>query len=115
VVQRQLWLKENVPGMSLTKAYDQARKEFYNIRHQEEVERRVAREEALSTGAYFGKSALEIGMQLEDKEYEAWKVWALNEIALISQHRDAAANSAAALEEDPLDVAGQTDAEVLTA
>lgn len=62
--------------MSPTRAYDHARKEFYALRLQEDVERRIAKEEALATGAYFGKSALEIGMKVEDKEYERWKSWA---------------------------------------
>ncbi|EON62744.1 hypothetical protein W97_01969 [Coniosporium apollinis CBS 100218] len=83
VVQRQLYLmKRGGPEgqpMSKEAAYDKARKEFYAHRHQDEVERRVAREEALHVGAYFGKSALEIGMELEDKSYEDWKVWATKE------------------------------------
>lgn len=57
-------------------AYDQARKEFYSLRHEEEVERRIAKEEAGYVGAYFGKSRLEVGMELEDKEYDRWKSWA---------------------------------------
>lgn len=73
--------------MTSSKAYDQARQEFYAIRHQEDVERRVAKEEALATGAYFGKSMLEIGMELEDKTYEGWKTWALQEIEVIGQQR----------------------------
>lgn len=73
--------------MTSSKAYDQARQEFYAIRHQEDVERRVAKEEALATGAYFGKSMLEIGMELEDKTYEGWKEWALKEIEVIAQQR----------------------------
>jgi len=72
VVQRQLWLMQN-GNLSKSAAYDQARKEFYAHRHQEDIERRVSREEALATGAYFGLSPQEIGMQLEDKEYERWK------------------------------------------
>ncbi|MCJ1466317.1 mitochondrial ribosomal small subunit component [Pseudocyphellaria aurata] len=79
VVQRQLWLmkKARLPSQE---AYDQARKEFYALRLQEDVERRVAKEEALATGAYFGKSALEIGMGLEDRQYEKWRSWASQRI-----------------------------------
>ncbi len=73
--------------MTSAKAYDQARQEFYAIRHQEDVERRVAKEEALATGAYFGKSQLEIGMELEDKTFESWKEWAIKEIEVIQQQR----------------------------
>ena len=89
VVQRQLWLRHNKPGITHAQAYDQARKEFYDVRLQEDVERRVAKEEAMSTGAYFGKSALEIGMELEDKEHERWKRWATKEIAVAEQRQAA--------------------------
>lgn len=75
--------------MTSAKAYDQARHEFYAIRHQEDVERRVAKEEALATGAYFGKSMLEIGMELEDKTYESWREWAQKEVEVIEQQRSA--------------------------
>lgn len=78
-----------MPGITSAQAYDQARKEFYDLRLQEDVERRVAKEEAMSTGAYFGKSALDIGMELEDKEYEKWKEWATKEVALAEQRQAA--------------------------
>lgn len=60
-------------------AYNQARREFYELRHREDVERRVAKEEAMATGAYFGKSTLEVGMELEDIWQEKWKQWAIRE------------------------------------
>jgi small subunit ribosomal protein S23 len=59
------------------------------MRLQEEVERRVAKEEAISTGAYFGPSILDIGMQLEDKEYENWKAWAQKEVEMFEQRNAA--------------------------
>lgn len=74
VVQRQLWLMEH-GGLSKNKAYDQARREFYALRQEEEIERRVAREEARYVGAYFGKTRSDISMELEDEEYERWKLW----------------------------------------
>jgi small subunit ribosomal protein S23 len=80
----------NEGGLSKNEAYDIARKEFYALRHEEEVERQVAREEALWVGATFGKSPLEIGMELEDKIYEGWKQWAVEEIQAIERARDAA-------------------------
>ncbi len=89
VVQRQLWLRQNEPGVSKAEAYDQARKEFYDLRLQEDTERRVAREEALATGGYFGKSAMDIGMELEDKEYERWKAWAEKQVELANQRQAA--------------------------
>ena len=78
----------NHSGLNKNEAYDIARKEFYALRHEEEIERRVAREEALWVGASFGKSALEIGMELEDKTYEEWKEWAMSEIQAIDRQRD---------------------------
>lgn len=78
-----------MPGITSAQAYDRARKEFYDLRLQEDVERRVAKEEAMSTGAHFGKSTLDIGMELEDKEYERWKAWALGEVALAEQRQAA--------------------------
>jgi len=89
VVQRQLWLMHN-KDMDRKTAYDTARKEFYALRHEEEVERRVAHEEALSTGAYFGLNTLEVGMELEDKSYEKWKVWATKQVEAITLARDSA-------------------------
>jgi small subunit ribosomal protein S23 len=89
VVQRQLWLINN-EGMTYSQAYDTARKEFYDLRQEEEVERKVAKEEALWTGAYFGKGALEVGMELEDKSYESWKEWATKEVEALGRQNDSA-------------------------
>lgn len=83
VIQRQLWLLRNYPELSRAQVYDQARKEFYGLRLREEVRRQVAREEAMATGAYFGKSAIEIAMELENKEYERWKAWTEKQLVLI--------------------------------
>ncbi|KAK5997711.1 Small ribosomal subunit protein mS23 [Cladobotryum mycophilum] len=88
VVQRQLWLMHN-KNLSKRNAYDVARREFYRLRQAEEIEKRVAIEEARYVGAYFGKSRLDIGMQLEDQEFENWKIWAGKETA----NREARANS----------------------
>lgn len=68
-------------GLTKDQAYDVARREFYKLRHLEEVEKRVAQEEARMVGAYFDKSPLQIGMELEDKVYERWKTWAAKETA----------------------------------
>lgn len=75
--------------MSRYAAYDQARKEFYQERELEDIERSVAREEALSTGAYFGKGPMEIGLELEDQAFEEWKVWAIREAAAVKQAQGA--------------------------
>lgn len=71
-------------------AYDKARKEFYAIRHEREVEVRVAREEALATGAYFGKTRIQLGLEEENRTYEAWKAWATNEVNIVEQQKNAA-------------------------
>jgi small subunit ribosomal protein S23 len=73
-------MMENVEGMTEKKAYDIVRKDFYRLRHEEDVERRIAQEEARMVGGYFGKTRLQRGMELEDREYESWKVWASGEI-----------------------------------
>ena len=67
-------------GLSKDQAYDQARREFYRLRQAEEVERRIAQEEARMVGAYFGKNTLQIGMALEDKSHEKWKKYARNKM-----------------------------------
>ncbi len=84
-----MWFMHDKPHVTSAQAYDQARKEFYELRLQEDVERRVAKEEAQATGAYFGKSMLEIGMELEDKVFEEWKEWATTEVMQSEQKRAA--------------------------
>lgn len=79
VVQRQMWLMKH-QHMDKAAAYDQARREFYSSRHLAEVRSRIAREEAMHVGAYFGKGPLEVGMELEDKAWENWKTWANQQI-----------------------------------
>ncbi|PWY93690.1 37S ribosomal protein Rsm25 [Aspergillus sclerotioniger CBS 115572] len=85
VVQRQLWLLNNIPDMTKSAAYDIARREFYRLRLQQDIERRVAAEEAEATGAVFGPTRLEVGMDLENKEFERWKEWAKLEAQLSDQ------------------------------
>lgn len=79
VIQRQRYLMHN-QSLSEPAAYDQARKELYRFRHAKEVQQRVAREEAMATGAYFGLGPLQVGMKIEDKMYDGWKEWAQKEI-----------------------------------
>ncbi|KIH90774.1 37S ribosomal protein rsm25 [Sporothrix brasiliensis 5110] len=74
VVQRQMWLMNS--GMTKEQAYDVARREFYALRHREEVERRVAMEEARMMGGYFKGSLLVDNMRQEDRVFESWKSWA---------------------------------------
>ncbi|KAK4101970.1 mitochondrial ribosomal protein [Parathielavia hyrcaniae] len=89
VVQRQLYLME-VRGKSRARAYDMARKEFYELQQQEEIERRIALEEARMYGAYFGKSDIHRGMRREDILYEHWKKWAAEQIAKLAAQRSQA-------------------------
>ncbi|KAJ5915118.1 37S ribosomal protein S25 [Penicillium verhagenii] len=93
VVQRQLYLLENTPDITVSRAYDIARQEFYKLRLQEDIERRVAKEEAEATGAQFGPTHLEIGMELENQQHEKWKDWAKLEAQVLGQ-RSAALSGA---------------------
>ncbi|KAL9577480.1 MAG: hypothetical protein Q9212_006340 [Teloschistes hypoglaucus] len=114
VIQRQVFLlhgnpeKGQMPDPNMTpaRAYDQARKEFYERRLQQDVERRIAKEEAMATGAYFGKTVLQIGTELEDKVFEEWKVWATKETVKMEQrmatiYTGVGNQSAATEEKDP--------------
>jgi small subunit ribosomal protein S23 len=91
-------------GLDSNQAYDTSRKEFYALRHEEEVERRVAKEEALWVGAYFGKGPLEVGMELEDKSFERWKEWAALEVEALQRQRDAAYTGIGTANEDVTEV-----------
>lgn len=102
---------DTYPAYTKAGAYDKARKEFYEVRHTQEIERRVAREEALWTGAEFGPSPLAVGMELEDQKYEEWREWAAKEIMAYKQ---LSGSSGSALDQDsPLDPV--LDADVLAA
>ncbi|KAM0220644.1 hypothetical protein ACHAPA_003934 [Fusarium lateritium] len=73
--QRQMWLMEN-EKLGKRKAYDVTRREFYRLRQEEEIEKRVAVEEARHVGAYFGRTRVDVAHTLEDREFENWKIWA---------------------------------------
>ncbi|RMZ66286.1 37S ribosomal Rsm25 [Pyrenophora seminiperda CCB06] len=79
VVQRQMWLMKHA-ALTKAAAYDVARREFYQHRHRAEIRQRIAKEEAMHVGAYFGKGPLQIGMELEDRMWENWKAWATKQI-----------------------------------
>jgi small subunit ribosomal protein S23 len=91
----------NNANMSRDQAYDKARKEFYALRQEEDVGRRVALEEARYVGAYFGKNNLQVGMQLEDKMYEEWKAWAQEEMVKNELKRNEAYTSFGDAEVEP--------------
>ncbi|KAF3930967.1 hypothetical protein ABW19_dt0201001 [Dactylella cylindrospora] len=79
VVQRQMWLMEN-RSLSQKDAYDVARREFYRLRMREDVQRRIAIEEAKSVGAYFGKTYIQVGLELEEQALSAWRLRAQEEL-----------------------------------
>ncbi|EXJ80195.1 hypothetical protein A1O1_08337 [Capronia coronata CBS 617.96] len=81
VVQRQLWLLQNVPDITVAQAYDISRKEFYALRRQEETRNRIAAEEARHMGAQFGKSAIQISMKIENAMYNDWERWSRQVVA----------------------------------
>ncbi|KAI1506188.1 mitochondrial ribosomal protein [Biscogniauxia marginata] len=93
VVQRQLWMMHNFDNLTQEQAYDIVRREFYALRQEEEVQQRIAKEEAQMVGAYFGKSFLQVGMELEDKQYERWKKWAAKQTDAIRAEQNAAYTS----------------------
>jgi small subunit ribosomal protein S23 len=95
-------------GKSKVEAYDAARKEFYDLRMQEDIERRVAVEEARAVGATFGKSYIDIGIELEEKALNQWKEKA---IALLQLKRGRQAAFSGASEEE--DVPAATPESVL--
>ena len=75
VVKRQMYLM-NETGLQRKVAYDQARKEFYRLRHREELEERIAKEEATFVGAYFVGNKIDRALPIEDRQFNDWKQWA---------------------------------------
>lgn len=90
-VQRTLWLLQNIPDITWDAAYTIARKEFYKARLKEDVERRIAPEEATHYGAKFGPNILEKSIRHEDAAYENWRRWAKREQQMRLQARAGAA------------------------
>ena len=74
-----MWLMKHA-SLSKASAYDLARREFYRHRHLSEIRSLIAKEDAHNVAAYFGKGPLEIGMELEDRQWENWKAWATKQI-----------------------------------
>ena len=66
------------------------------------MERRIAKEEALHTGAYFMPGPNAIAGPLEDAQFESWKTWAANRVAGIKNQR-LAGYSGSEIEDDGVD------------
>ncbi|EPS43209.1 hypothetical protein H072_2792 [Dactylellina haptotyla CBS 200.50] len=101
VIQRQLWLMKN-QELSKKSAYDMARREFYKIRMRSDIERRIAAEEAKSVGAFFGKSYLQIGLELEEQTLAIWKTKAQSAVVK-RQQRIEAMTGPSSVDEDAAD------------
>lgn len=89
VVQRQLHLLHTVPNITLAQSYDIARREFYSARQQEDIERRIAAEEARYFGANFAPDVVTWGMALEDEAYNDWEQWSRQQVLEREQRRAA--------------------------
>ncbi|GMM38228.1 mitochondrial 37S ribosomal protein [Saccharomycopsis crataegensis] len=97
VVQRTLYiLKDNkkqvkqnpsIEKISLEKAYNQARFEYYQIKMAREAEVQVAQEEATFSGAVFKPSSIEVGFEKESQVLSKWKEDALAETKRIEALR----------------------------
>ncbi|SCV05391.1 LANO_0H06458g1_1 [Lachancea nothofagi CBS 11611] len=93
VVQRTLHLLQTKTHSELLAAYEQARFEFYRLRIQEEVQTQVAQEEAEMFGSVFGPSAIDFGLQKEQKIIDIWKQKAIDQSELLSARNSNPAES----------------------
>ena len=75
------------PVTSPSQAYDIARKELYAHRHFQDIERRIAKEEALHSGAYFGPGPNAIAEPLENEKVDRWREWAAKRVSTFSNMR----------------------------
>lgn len=100
VVQRTLFLLKETPGTSVVEAYDQARFEFYRLRMQQEVEQQVAQEECEMFGSVFGTSAIDFGVEQEQKVIDVWKQKAMEETDLLAARRANPSEAWAAAEDE---------------
>ncbi|KAF8453480.1 mitochondrial ribosomal protein S25-domain-containing protein [Terfezia claveryi] len=98
VIQYQLHLLQNTK-LTLTETYDLARKQFYKIRLEEDIQRRIAIEEALSTGAVFDKYYMDIVFEREGQVLQDWRIKAAQDLAIRKHRRNAAYSSTVAAED----------------
>ena len=112
VVQRQLYLLQTVPNITVNQAYDKARKEFYDVRRQEDIQRRIAAEEAEASGAYFGPSILQWSMQVENKQYDDWEEWSRKMVVEQMQRNAAFAGDTTNVEDELLEDVVEEDSKM---
>ncbi|GCE98435.1 mitochondrial ribosomal small subunit component [Zygosaccharomyces mellis] len=93
VVQRTIYLLQKNPELGMIGAYDKARFEFYRLRMQEEIEQQVAQEEAEMFGSVFSSSALDYGVEQEQRVIDVWKKKALEETELLTARRASPSDS----------------------
>lgn len=102
VIQRQLWLLENTPDITIPASYDIARREFYMLRRAEETRRRIAIEEAEHMGAQFKQTAIQKSLGIEDKMYNDWEKWSREQTVDQMQRNSAFGGESMPVEEDVL-------------
>ncbi|OLL22576.1 37S ribosomal protein S25, mitochondrial [Neolecta irregularis DAH-3] len=88
VVQRAVWLMNQTDPLSEQQAYEYACQEFYAVRAHEEIESRIAEDEARAYGTSF-TSYIEIGMKLQTEAIERWRERASRETAIMAQRKTA--------------------------
>lgn len=91
VVQRTLYLVR-IQNMSLYKAYEQSKYEYYRLKIEDETEINVAAEQSEMFGAVYNKSAIEYGF---DKEMTILSKWKKDAIALTKVIEAKRANASA--------------------
>ncbi|AMD20522.1 HDL222Wp [Eremothecium sinecaudum] len=87
VVQRTLFLMKSDSSIKILDAYEQARFEFYSIRMRQELEEQIAQEEAQMYGSIFKSTAIDHGVEKEQKVIDKWKIKALEEVDILSAKR----------------------------
>lgn len=87
VVQRTMYLLQQDNTLGMIDAYDIARFEFYRLRMQEEIEQQVAQEEAEMFGSVFSSTAIDYGVEQEQKVIDVWKQKAVEETELYAARR----------------------------
>ncbi|AAS51709.2 ADL211Cp [Eremothecium gossypii ATCC 10895] len=93
VVQRTLYLLKSGAHREMLAAYDQARFEFYRLRMQQELEEQIAYEEATMVGAVFKTTAVEHGLQQEQKVLDKWKEDVVAGLQLMSAKKNSTKQS----------------------